>query len=299
MSGGVILPLWKTHKFDKLHKTGDESPSIEKTGQFALRENGDRSRHTQRGTSMSTLKLDSSAPSSVHSLSTDGSRSGEFVRANAGSWFRLVVQRLGTREFHRRMWHTLPGFLPFLLWPIPHQDPVSIRLQSIILAICAGLGLSVIIQYRRISRHIDAGPVSCTLGYAGSFAAAVLLFPSALEIAFAVLAILAFGDGSATLFGNLLPKKPLPWNRGKSWGGFLAFIAVALPMAAFAYWGESNNLEAAQPGVSLGVAFLCVSLPVVASSVVESIRSRLNDNIRVGIVALAGMAAAHSAIVGW
>jgi dolichol kinase len=212
-----------------------------------------------------------------------------------------LLRRVSLRELRRRAWHMLPGLLPFVLWGFPHADPLSPTLRLIIVGICVGLAAIIYIQYHEIARQPDEERVrsSCVLGYAGSIVAAVLLFPSAAEIAFAVLAILAFGDGMATLFGKLLRSRSLPWNRDKTWSGFVAFILFALPTAALIYWGESHNPEAAEPGVSLGTAFLCVSFAVVASAIVESVRSRLNDNVRVGIVSLACMAAAHSVFVGW
>jgi phytol kinase len=212
-----------------------------------------------------------------------------------------LLTRLSASELRRRAWHMLPGLTPFVLWDLPHRDPFSPIMQLIIVGLCLGVGGAAYAKYHCISRDGDEECVrlSCVLGYAGSMVAATLLFPSAGEIAFALLAILAFGDGSATLVGKLLRGPSLPWNRRKTWSGFLAFILAALPTAALLYWGESNNPEAVQPGVTLDVAFLCVSFAVVGSAIAETVSMRLNDNIRVGVVSLACLALAHSAIVGW
>jgi len=54
--------------------------------------------------------------------------------------------------------------------------------------------------------------------------AMILCFPSRPEIVAAAWAILAAGDGFATLVGSHLRTAPLPWNREKSIGGLIAFI---------------------------------------------------------------------------
>jgi len=220
-------------------------------------------------------------------------------RSRLSSVLAKAAARLGPAELRRRFWHMLPGFLPFLLWPVPHADPISPTLRAIIFAILAGFALAIVVQYRRIARRADNGRISCVMGYCGSIFAAIVLFPSAAEIGLTVLAILAFGDGSATLGGKLFAGRTLPWNREKTWSGLLSFIFVGAPMAAVIYWGESHNLEAVDPGVSFTTAFLCCSVAVLLSAVAESLRSRVNDNVRVGLVATAALAVMHGVCVGW
>lgn len=250
---------------------------------------------------MRAIDFDNPVTSRGGPLTAEGPAIDIAVSERIGSQVQPLLQRVSARELRRRMWHMLPGFLPFLLWGVPHADPLSPLLRLIIVGITLMLGYLIYTRYHSIARKRDGETVrsSCVLGYAGSVIAATLLFPSAVEIAFAVLAVLAFGDGMATLFGKLLRGPTLPWNREKTWSGFLAFILFGLPTAALAYWVESHNPEAAQPAVTLGTALLCVSFAVIAAAVVESVRSRLNDNVRVGLVALACMVAAHSVIVGW
>lgn len=193
-----------------------------------------------------------------------------------------------------------PGLLPILLWPIPHADPISATLQTIIIAIVAVLAATVYLQYGRIARRRDTERVTCVVGYAGAVAAALLLFPSAAEIAFAVLAILAFGDGSATIGGKAFAGRPLPWNSEKTWSGLFSFLLVGTPMAALLYWGEaSHNPEFLGPEVSFATATIICGAAVVASAVVESIRSRIDDNIRVGVTALLAVPLMHWLVVGW
>ncbi|MHB8999499.1 MAG: hypothetical protein ACYC9N_08325 [Thermoanaerobaculia bacterium] len=74
----------------------------------------------------------------------------------------------------------------------------------------------------RDGRGNDAG----ILLYPFAVLVLVLAFPSRPEIAAAVWAFLAFGDGSATLAGKAFGGPRIPWNRDKSLSGSLAFLVV-------------------------------------------------------------------------
>lgn len=210
-------------------------------------------------------------------------------------------RRIPPRELLRRSWHIGPGFLPLLLWPFPHRDPISPTLQVILLATIVCLAVAIYTQYRFIARSaLQRNRLPAVAGYAGSVLLMLFLFPAHAELGLTVLAVLAFGDGSAT-FGGLLFRGPaLPWNGEKSWAGLLSFLTVGTPMAALIYWGETHNAEALPPGgVSLATAFICSGCAVAASAVVESLRSRINDNIRVGLAAAVSLIAVQTAVVGW
>lgn len=55
----------------------------------------------------------------------------------------------------------------------------------------------------------------------------ILLFPNDLNLACAVWAILACGDGFSNLIGKRIPLFKIPWNPNKSLGGSLAFFLTA------------------------------------------------------------------------
>ena len=196
-------------------------------------------------------------------------------------WF---TGSLSSREIRRRMWHMCPGLLPIILQVVPHADPVSPTLRWIILGVAAALGLRIAWGFRQIQRANETDGMWAIAGYALSVMGMVLLFPQHLELAFALLAILAFGDGSATLFGLLFRGPRLPWNPAKSWSGLLAFITVGTLMASWIYWGESLNLEAVEAPVTFGTAVMLVAPAVVVAALSESVDSQINDNVRVGIV---------------
>jgi len=210
-----------------------------------------------------------------------------------------LLSRISLRELRRRMWHIAPGFLPFILWYYPHRDPISPTLRWILILIVVGLATWMITRFGRIRRKGEVNGTTAVVGYSASVLATLFLFPAHAEIGLAVLAILAFGDGSATLGGLLLRGPALPWNGDKSWAGLMSFIGAGLPMTTIIYWGETHNLEALDPGVSLTTALCCVAPAVMAASLVESIRSRLNDNLRVGLTSACAIFIARGFLLGW
>jgi hypothetical protein len=55
-------------------------------------------------------------------------------------------------------------------------------------------------------------------------------------------------------------------------------------MTTWIYWGETQNPEAQEPALTLASAFCLTSPAVAVCAIVESLNSRINDNIRVGVV---------------
>lgn len=77
------------------------------------------------------------------------------------------------------------------------------------------------------------------LSYPATVFFLVILFP--LPIAVSQWATLSIGDGFATLAGRLFGKRPLPWNRDKTWEGVAAFFMTATPGALFFFWWTLPN----------------------------------------------------------
>lgn len=205
-----------------------------------------------------------------------------------------TIQRLPYRELKRRFWHMCPGLLAFGLHIVSHADPISPTLQLIIVGCCILIAARILLGFRQIRRHGEGAGIGAVGGYSLSVLIMALLFPRHLELGLAVLAILAFGDGSATLVGLTIRGPRLWWNRAKSWSGLLGFVVIGSLMTSWIYWGETHNPEAADPAVSFGHALLLTSPAVVAGALAESVRSRINDNIRVGAVAAIALVIMHS-----
>ena len=218
---------------------------------------------------------------------------------------RWRLGRLSAAEWRRRLFHTAPALPAALLWVVPHRVPLSPTLRGILLVAVAALAGLVWKEWRHIRRADDTrmhARLPAVFGYAGGVLLTLLLFPDRPECGFAVLAVLAFGDGAATLFGKLCAgtplHAPLPWNPVKSWAGLLAFVAVGSPAAALYYRGETLNPEALREPASWPAAFAVVAPAVLLAGLWESARSRLNDNVRVSLAAAAGVLIAHAASGG-
>ena len=208
--------------------------------------------------------------------------------------------RLSRNELRRRLWHMSPGLLPFVLWFIPHRDPISPLFYAIIFLVAGSIGAGIYFGYNRIRREDENNQrLLAIAGYAGTVVGMLVLFPGDAELGLTVLGILAFGDGSATLFGLLLPGRRLPWNPRKTFSGLAAFVLVGGAMAALIYWGETHNPEAANPPVAFSTALVCGLAAALAGAVAESFPSRRNDNLRVGLAAAAALVVAHGFVVGW
>lgn len=110
----------------------------------------------------------------------------------------------------------------------------------------------------------------------------ILAFPRRPDIVAAAWAILALGDGLATIVGTRSAGPRLPWNPDKSVAGSLAFVAAgALGGAALAWWSR----PAVAPPPPMLFTLCAPGLAAVAAAGVESMRVGLDDNISVPIVA--------------
>jgi len=105
-----------------------------------------------------------------------------------------------------------------------------------------------------------------------------LVFPTRPDIVGGAWAILASGDGMATLAGTTIRSSRIPWNRDKSVAGTLAFFVSGALAGAFVAWWCRPNVT---PTPDL---WFSIAGPVVAALVaafVETIPSRLDDNVSV------------------
>lgn len=100
-----------------------------------------------------------------------------------------------------------------------------------------------------------------------------IIFP--LYIVAASWAILALGDGMATLVGRHFKTAELPWNRKKSFNGSLAFvISATIGCYLLLLWtgASSSNLWS----ISLKTAII--------AAIVETLPLKIDDNVSVAVV---------------
>jgi uncharacterized protein (TIGR00297 family) len=107
--------------------------------------------------------------------------------------------------------------------------------------------------------------------------ALILAFHSSMPVVAGVWAIMALGDGMAGVVGERLIGPGLPWNKGKTWPGFLAFIVAGTAGAyVLARW-VNDTLPPAR------LLWVCLATALVGA-VVESMAVGLDDNATVPLV---------------
>ncbi len=115
---------------------------------------------------------------------------------------------------------------------------------------------------------------------------AVLVFHDRLHLAAAVWGLLAFGDGAATLVGRGLGGPALPWNPCKSWAGALACAVIGTVAAAGLVAFVSGRPDQGA-SIPFAAALLPCALVAAAAAFVESLPTKLDDNLTTSAVAAA------------
>lgn len=105
----------------------------------------------------------------------------------------------------------------------------------------------------------------------------ILMYRHHLHIAAAAWAIMALGDGMASVAGESLRGPGLPWNREKTWCGFTVFLVAG---AAGAY-GLTRWVNPLLPADKVLVVSTAAAL---VGGLVETVPIRLDDNLTVPLV---------------
>jgi dolichol kinase len=117
------------------------------------------------------------------------------------------------------------------------------------------------------------------LGYPIAILILVLIFRHQRHIVAATWAILAFGDGFASLLGRPFGVRKLPWNAEKSYVGFFSFALFgsvgAVLFTLWIAWGDPAlaRLDSLLLVVPMAAALL--------SAIVETLPIRVDDNFTV------------------
>jgi uncharacterized protein (TIGR00297 family) len=178
---------------------------------------------------------------------------------------------------------------------------------------CIALGFNLFVLHRvtrsSLLRH-DEKARGYSLGialYPAAVLALIVVFRHRMELAAAVWGLIAFGDGMASVFGVTLRGPKLPWNPGKTWIGFAAFVLWGTAASAFLLrftqqgaldgpknWIGPSFLAVGAHGPTFEPTFLiagCFAAALVAA-VAESLRTGIDDNILVPLVGGAALYAA-------
>ena len=165
--------------------------------------------------------------------------------------------------------------LPFLTW----VEAAGAALVALVFNLFILPRLELDLGKRAAAAKGEAEPVQWTgiVAYPVSVLVLILLFGRRMEVVGAVWAIMALGDGFASVAGESLRGPAVPWNRGKTWSGFAAFIAAGtLGSFALARWIDPSLPE-------LKVLLVCAATATVGA-VVETLPIGLDDNISVPLV---------------
>jgi uncharacterized protein (TIGR00297 family) len=167
--------------------------------------------------------------------------------------------------------------LPYLTWRQAAGCALLALLFNVVVLPRLGADL------RKSPAHApDGGVWTGIVIYPISVLALILFYRHDLYIAGATWAIMALGDGTAGLMGSALRGPALPWNREKTWTGFLGFIVAGTAGAYVLTRWAAPTLD---PGIALRI---CVATALVGA-LVESAPIRLDDNASVPLVAGAFM----------
>jgi uncharacterized protein (TIGR00297 family) len=183
---------------------------------------------------------------------------------------------LAPSEVKRKLVHVAAGGFAFLLRDLPWPQVAALAggafaFNLLLLPRIGGKGLW------REEEHGRGYPLGILL-YPLAVLGLVLAFHDRLELAAALWAILAFGDGMASFVGQWLGGPRLPWNARKGWAGFLAFVLFGAA-GATVLLGWTLRLPPPLWG-SAWIVGLTVPLAVFCA-LVESLPTTLDDNLTV------------------
>ena len=175
--------------------------------------------------------------------------------------------------------------LPFLTWIQAAGCAMLALLFNLFLLPQLQLDLSKQPGRARTAPLGSAGANTKALSYAENPWTGIVLYPISvllliliyrhdLHIAAAAWAIMALGDGMASVAGESLRGPSLPWNREKRWSGFAAFL-VAGTVGAFALtrWVD--------PSLAPDKVLIVSAAAALVGALVETVPIRLDDNLTV------------------
>ncbi|MCX6549834.1 MAG: DUF92 domain-containing protein [Acidobacteria bacterium] len=135
-----------------------------------------------------------------------------------------------------------------------------------------------------IVRPVDAArgyPVGILM-YPLAVLVLILAFPTRLDVAAAAWAVLAVGDGTATLAGRRWGRHALPWNPAKTYEGLASFVIAGGTAAVILAWWTA---PAIMPRPSLLFILLAPAAAALAAGFAETVPMTLDDNVTTPAVA--------------
>jgi uncharacterized protein (TIGR00297 family) len=187
--------------------------------------------------------------------------------------------------------------LPFLTWEQAAGAAILALLFN--LYVLPRLGADLRKRPGNASLHIaaqaagvrEAGTWTGIIIYPISVLLLILFYRHALYVVAAVWAIMALGDGLASVAGEAFDGPRLPFNAEKTWSGFAAFMVAGTAGAyLLARWAvpPPDPSTGTFPPPPLAILLVCAATALVGA-LVESAPARLDDNLSVPLVSGAFM----------
>lgn len=202
---------------------------------------------------------------------------------------------IGGTEWKRKAVHMGSGTLAILLHWLPGWGAWAMAGAALLMNIYVLPSLSGHALERARDRR--QGVAWGIVFYPLSVLILTLVFASRLEIAAAGWALMAFGDGMATLVGKSLPRPRMPWNRDKSVAGAVALFFCGGGTAWLLYLFVAQG-HGRHPDPLLVLA--AVAATAALAAILESLPTGVDDNLLVplaGGVVLYGLTLAEPALI--
>lgn len=175
----------------------------------------------------------------------------------------------------------LPAFL--IVWLPPWANLI---LALLILGYCGLLSERLLPQALLMTdqtTNFDFGKVA----FGGMILVLMIIFRNKLFIVAGAWAIMALGDGAATLVGQKIGGPKIIWNRQKTFAGTAAFMIVGTLAATILIYWVNYPPEPFPFGFALKTAAMAAGL----ATIVESLPLPVDDNVTVPVAAGIIMAA--------
>jgi uncharacterized protein (TIGR00297 family) len=186
----------------------------------------------------------------------------------------------GTSEVRRQCLHIAVGALAFALRDLVWWQAAGVAASAVVFNLLVLPRLApAIVRADEPRRALRSGLVLYPL----AVLALILMFRDHLEIAATAWAIMAAGDGAATLVGTHVRSRPLAWNPDKTIAGLMAFLVFGGAAGAAAFVWTT--------GAAVGPSWIGlwpVVVPLAAATVaafVETAPIALDDNVTVPAMA--------------
>ncbi len=193
-------------------------------------------------------------------------------------------------EWKRKAEHILPLGFAFTLTIFPKWLVFTLSVIAIIYGVFVSKRVvKGTLREGEIERGFSLGKTA----YGVMIFLLLFIFHNRMQVVAGAWALLALGDGSATIAGTYLGRRKLPWNAKKSWAGLLAFLVVGtLACALLLLYTQAtgisgHTISADFAAFSAGRIWTVAYGTTIVCALAETIDQPLDDNIL--IPALSGL----------